>query len=347
MGVAASTGREVQVNRTRDGFRWALNKAYSDMSKLVGEGEEKQASREMCLEDRIIFLESESVNMKQILVRQTYEVQEMERELKEEQNKAKQLMFGQLPYELLLNSPEQLEDSGSLLARKFPMATFIGCDIINFSKLCSLLSPQDMITLLDKIHIAVASAFSDECIYIMERASERCLAVSGLVEVTDGGNNRKQRSPDTNVPSTHAARLATAALKLLSNITAVKVPKYPRSMLQLRVALHSGACHGGVVGLQNISLSQIPHYHIFGTAVDFTRYLSSTSLPLQIRVSSACHQLISSDTDFIFERCPDYAAPNGHNIESFWLLDKKGLDINLPSQFDALPLSECKDIFNF
>ena len=217
---------------------------------------------------------------------------------------------------------------------------------MNFSKLSSLLSPLDMITLLDKIHIAVASAFSDQSVYVMERTSERCLAVSGLVDYVEERSN-KHKSADANLPHLYAAKLATASLKLLSNMSAVKVPKYPRSMLQLRVALHSGASQGGVVGLQNISLLQIPHYHIFGPAIDFTRYLASTGLPLQIRISSACHQLLSSDRSFVFERCPDFTAPNGHAIESYWLLDQNGLDVNLPSQFDALPLTECQDIFIF
>ena len=190
----------------------------------------------------------------------------------------------------------------------------------------------------------------------MERVSERCLAVSGLVEFQEG-NNRKQfptvpeergrNRSESNFPSFYAAKLATAALRLLSNISAVKVPKYPRYMLQLRVSLHSGACLGGVTGLQNISLLQIPHYRLFGEAIDFTRYLAATCLPLQIRVSSVSHQLLTDDTDFLFERCPDYPASNGHTIESYWLLDKKGLDINLPSQKEALSLSECEEIFTF
>ena len=212
-----------------------------------------------------------------------------------------------------------------------------------------------MVTLLDKIHLAVASAFSDECVYLMERASECCLAVAGLVEYPEGTNARKLSAvPEEREkigselnPSFYAAKLATASLKLLSNTSAVKVPKYPRSLLQLRVSLHSGPCLGGVTGIQNISLLQIPHYRIFGAAVEFTRYLSSTSLPLQIRVSSVSHQLLSADTDFLFERCPDYTAPSGDTIESYWLLDKKGLGINLPSQMDALPLSECEAIFTF
>ena len=229
-------------------------------------------------------------------------------------------------------------------------------NIVHFSNLSSLLSPLDLVTLLDRIHLAVASAFSDECVYLMERASERCLAVSGLVEYPEGKNwrdlsavpeEREKLDSETRPPSFYAAKLATAALLLLSNISAVKVPKYPRSMLQLRVSLHSGSCLGGVTGLQNISLLQIPHYRLFGEAVEFARYLSATCLPLQIRVSSISHQLLSAETDFLFERCPDFPAPNGDTIESYWLLDKKGLDINLPSQEEALPLSECEDIFTF
>ena len=94
MGTGASTGREVHINHTRDGFRWALNKAYSDMSRLVGEEEEEKASNEMRLGDRIIFLESERVRMKQSLIHQSAELREIKMELKKQQEKAKLLMFG-------------------------------------------------------------------------------------------------------------------------------------------------------------------------------------------------------------------------------------------------------------
>ena len=94
MGTGASTGREVHINHTRDGFCWALDKAYSDMSRLVGEGAEEQASREMHLQDRIIYLESERVRLKQALINMSAELREMERELNQQQEKAKKLMFG-------------------------------------------------------------------------------------------------------------------------------------------------------------------------------------------------------------------------------------------------------------
>ena len=223
-------------------------------------------------------------------------------------------------------------------------------DIVNLSKLSTLLSPPDMVTLLDKIQLAVSSAFSDESVYVMERGVERCVVATGLVEyetekrVSDSSSPLQLLSTGRS-PSVYASRLATAALRLLSNISAVKIPKYPRSMLQLRVAVHSGPSQGGVVGLQSFSLLQTPRYQLFGPSLDFSRYLSSTSLPLQVRVSAAAHRLLSEQTEFVFERCPDYPAPNGASIESYWLLDKRGMDINLPSQMDALPLSECQEFF--
>ena len=98
MGVAASTGREVQINHTKDGFRWALDKAYTDMARLVREGDEENATKEMCLGNRIVFLEAELVNLKRTLESQTSQYQKMERELKEENSKVKRLMFGKVFY---------------------------------------------------------------------------------------------------------------------------------------------------------------------------------------------------------------------------------------------------------
>lgn len=148
-------------------------------------------------------------------------------------------------------------------------------------------------------------------------------------------------------PSYYAAVIATAALKLMSYSTQVQVPGSSENrQLQLRIALHSGPCSAGVVGLQtSAGTTRIPHYKLFGPTLKYTSNLCATGLSLQIRVSKQCRDLLHSAGGFNFERCPDYLMWSSRKpVESFWLVGKEGLALKLPSLDKALSLSEYGDI---
>ena len=132
----------------------------------------------------------------------------------------------------------------------------------------------------------------------MEQSSDGCTAVSGLAEIapeeqsgttspvsmTDssygseldlGEQTTKTLRTVEKVPapaselnkpaSYYASLLATASLKLMSLSTRVVVPSSENKQLQLRIALHSGPCSAGVVGLPtSTGATRIPHYKLFG-----------------------------------------------------------------------------------
>lgn len=146
-------------------------------------------------------------------------------------------------------------------------------------------------------------------------------------------------------PQHFAGVLATAALQLMSASTRIKIPWSENQQLQLRIALHSGLCSAGVIGLQTAAgVSRIPHYKLFGPSVKYTNNLCMTGLALQIRVSKPCQELLASTGLYHFERCPDYTMWSTQKpIESFWLVGRDGMELSLPSLEHALPLTEYDD----
>ena len=143
-----------------------------------------------------------------------------------------------------------------------------------------------------------------------------------------------------------AGLLATGALKLMSLSATVKIPQQDQHQLQLRIGLHSGSCSAGVIGLQTVSGAlRIPHYKIFGPAVNMTKLLCSTGLALQIRVSKSCWQLLTDIGGYHFERCPDFMTWNGQKpLESYWLVGQEDYEFPLPSLDQAISLSNYDDI---
>ena len=147
-------------------------------------------------------------------------------------------------------------------------------------------------------------------------------------------------------PQHFASVLATAALQLMSASMRIQIPRSSENQqLQLRLALHSGPCSAGIIGLQTAAgVSRIPHYKLFGPSLQYTHNLCMTGLALQIRVSKPCHELLVSTGLFHFERCPDYTMWSAKKpIESFWLVGREGMKIKLPSVECALPLTEYDD----
>ena len=210
----------------------------------------------------------------------------------------------------------------------------------------------------------------------MEQSSDGCTAVSGLAEIapeeqsgttspvsmTDSSYgseldlNEQTTKTVEKVPapvsemnkpaSYYASLLATASLKLMSLSTRVVVPSSENKQLQLRIALHSGPCSAGVVGLPtSTGATCIPHYKLFGPTVKHTNNLCTSGLALQIRVSKQCRDLLVSAGGFRFERCPDYLMwARRKPIESYWLVGREELPLILPSLDQALSLSEYEDI---
>lgn len=236
-------------------------------------------------------------------------------------------------------------------------------DIVGFSSISTRLPPEQAILVIDQLHTLIDEAFSDTDIFIMERTSDGCVAVSGLIDppkaneraltssvVTINSHSSIGKIQDSynesetvkNDPAYHADILATAALKLLSYSTKITVPLPDNSTLQLRIALHSGPCSAGVIGLQTTSgASRVPRYKLLGPTIQHLHMLCSYGLALQIRVSKQCQDLLVRRGGFLFERCPDCVIyKNRKPSESYWLVAKDNLPLKLPSLSDAISLSD-------
>lgn len=215
----------------------------------------------------------------------------------------------------------------------FCLSSLSYSDVVGFSHLVERLKPKEMIRIIDHLHALIDEAYQKEGIFIMERNSDGCTAASGLTEslleerhlrevsfssladssygsenyLLDFDKNRsKSQKGKTNADEhgTHpalyyASQMATAVLTLMSSSSRVHIPLLGRKQLQPRVALHSGPCSAGVLGLQTaIGANRIPHFKLLGPTVQHVNSLCRTGLALQIRVSKQCKDLLSHDLTF-------------------------------------------------
>lgn len=225
-------------------------------------------------------------------------------------------------------------------------------------------------------------SFHHEDILITEKNSDGCIAASGLDEhvkaenpklkgyygslsslsVTDSsyesepnllvtdhdipsGQHEKSQQSTKNA-AYYANILATSVLRLMSASSKVHVPLRGRNQLQLRIALHSGPCSAGVLGLQtSLGSNRIPEFKVMGPTLQYVNILCRTGLALQIKVSKESKALLDDNGEFTFERCPDYMGfSNRKPVESYWLVGQTNLSVKLPSLDLAIPLSSYDDI---
>lgn len=267
----------------------------------------------------------------------------------------------------------------------------IHSDIVGFSGLSAKLPPQQVVTIIDRLHTVIDEALADRDIFVMERTSDGCIAVSGLIEFTKDEQSKRSDTftplsmtdssygsevhldqasqvnvrleeqtvtqqketaveslevTSNNNPSYYAGVLSTAALKLMSFSSKISVPLSDNQKLQIRIAIHSGPCSAGVVGLQtSTGTSRVPHYKLFGPTVRYLKSLCSSGLALQVRVSKQCRDLLVEAGGYMFERCPDYMAwSNRKPIESYWLVAKQDMPLRLPSVNESVSLWDYEDI---
>ncbi|XP_023346967.1 guanylate cyclase 2G [Eurytemora carolleeae] len=90
--------------------------------------------------------------------------------------------------------------------------------------------------------------------------------------------------------------------------------------LKIRVGIHTGSLVGGVVGVK------IPHYSIFGEAVDMAGIMEQTSQPMKIHMSESTSQLLSEVGGFNFISRGIVDLPKVGEKHTFWLVGRKDQD---------------------
>ena len=244
-------------------------------------------------------------------------------------------------------------------------------DMVGFSLLAAGLKPQEVIIIIDHLHTLMEEIFHHNDIQLAKINSDGCTAISGLDEhvhqkyrdslsatesssgsepesdhdiYTGKSGNSKQFAKNA---AYYANILATSALNLMSASSKIHVPLKGRKQLQLRMALHSGPCSAGVLGLQvDVESNCNPaEFKIMGPTIQHVKFLCRTGLALQIRVSKESRMLLGDNGEYVFERCPDFiACVNQKPIESYWLVGQTSLSIKLPSLDLAIPLSHYDEI---
>ncbi|HEX5148345.1 MAG TPA: adenylate/guanylate cyclase domain-containing protein [Candidatus Limnocylindrales bacterium] len=169
---------------------------------------------------------------------------------------------------LLLNIlPEpiagRLRDGEPLIADRFDDVTLLFADIVEFTRLSSTMSPQELVGVLNEV-FTVFDALVDR--YGLEKVKtigDAYMVVGGMPERTDD----------------HPARVAAMALDLADSVGRIEAAA--RLGITFRIGIHCGAVVAGVIGTKKFI------YDVWGDTVNMASRMESLGVPGRVQVTHA------------------------------------------------------------
>lgn len=187
-----------------------------------------------------------------------------------EKEKSERLLLNTLPAAIV----NRLKNGEAFIADRIESATISFMDIVDFSPLSEKLSPQELISLLNKVFSMVDALIDKYQVEKIKTIGDSYMAVAGLT------------IPNPN----HAELICELSLDVLNEVQ--KVNEELGYQLELRIGVHSGPVVAGIIGTKKFS------YDLWGRSVNLAGRMESQGAPGKIQVSEITYQMLKEKFDF-------------------------------------------------
>ncbi|XP_050297580.1 atrial natriuretic peptide receptor 1 isoform X1 [Anthonomus grandis grandis] len=233
-------------------------------------------------------------------------VSEKTEELSQEKRRSEELLYQVLPRPVA----QQLMLGEMVQPEQFECVTIYFSDIVGFTGLCANSTPMQVVDFLNDLYSTFDRIIGFYDVYKVETIGDAYMVVSGLPE--RNGDN-------------HAREIGLMALAVLDAVKSFTIAHQPDRVLQLRIGIHSGPVCAGVVG------QKMPHYCLFGDAVNTASRMESTGQPLKSHVSEAAKQILDKFGTFNLELRGEVELKGKGFVTTYWLLGCSDADPRPPS----------------
>jgi adenylate cyclase len=189
--------------------------------------------------------------------------------LRVEQARSEALLVSVLPRPIA----ERLKTANGRIADHLDSASIVFADLVNFTPMSERLPPAEVVGMLDELF----SRFDE----LAERHGMEKIKTIGDCYMAAAGVPDPQKD--------HARRAALLALDMRETVASWTLPD--RSRLQLRIGINSGPVIAGVIGTKRFL------YDLYGDAVNTASRMETHSVPGEIQITSATHELLKDDFD--------------------------------------------------
>jgi class 3 adenylate cyclase len=199
-------------------------------------------------------------------------VDERTQELKLANEKAENLLLNILPKDI---AAELTEHPDRVIARRHTKATVLFTDIVGFTKMSSVMSPEKIITMLNKLFSKFDERAKDEGVEKIKTIGDAYMAAIGLNESEGYGGVEKM---------IYFAEGLLEDVNHFNEITGLDI--------QIRIGINTGDLVAAVIGKSKFI------YDIWGDTVNVASRMESTGEPMKIHVSESTYELTKEEFDY-------------------------------------------------
>jgi guanylate cyclase len=187
--------------------------------------------------------------------------------LRVEQDRSESLLLNVLPREIAA----RLKSGERIIADHHPSVSILFADLVGFTPLTNVLSPNEMVELLNEIYSQFDSLIEKHGVEKIRTIGDSYMIAAGL----------PRRRAD------HAQVLARLALEMNSYISSL-APVADRR-LAFRIGINSGPVIAGVIGHKKFA------YDVWGDTVNTASRMESQGVPGRIQITQATYDLLKND----------------------------------------------------
>jgi class 3 adenylate cyclase len=220
------------------------------------------------------------------------------RELETAQDLADRLLYNVLPPKIAA----QLKESPGTIANAYEGASILFADIVGFTPLSNVLSPTEMIELLNRIYSRFDALVLHYNVEKIRTIGDNYMVASGVPDPR----------PD------HAQALSDLALDMLDYCASLK--PIGGQTIQFRIGINSGPLIAGVIGDVKYQ------YDIWGDAVNTASRMESHGKSGKIQITDETRQLLGDDYLLVPRGAIEV---KGKGTMNTWFLERKSGDASL------------------
>lgn len=158
---------------------------------------------------------------------------------------------------------ERLREGEPLIADRFDDVTLMFADIVEFTRLSSTMSPQELVGVLNDVFTVFDRLVDRYGLEKVKTIGDAYMVVGGIHERTDD----------------HPARVAAMALDLADSVDRIEAAM--RLGISFRIGIHCGAVVAGVIGTKKFI------YDVWGDTVNMASRMESLGVPGRVQLTHA------------------------------------------------------------
>ncbi len=226
-------------------------------------------------------------------VRDITELKTTEAELRRQRLRAEHLLLNVLPQRI----SERLKRHERTIADSFSEVTVMFADIAGFTQLSGLVSPVELVALLNRIFSTFDQLTDRYQLEKIKTIGDSYMVVGGL----------PKPRPD------HMRAIANMALEMLDVIKTFHTPD--NRPIDLRIGIHSGPVVAGVIGTRKFT------YDLWGDTVNIASRMEYHGAENRIQVTEVIYQALKDV--FEFESRGAIEVKGKGLMNTYWLIGKK------------------------